>query len=37
MLKLNQTIHLELNILTENVDVNDLIELNRKINLILKK
>jgi len=32
MLKLNQTIQLELNILTENVDVNDLIELNRKIN-----
>jgi len=32
MLKLNQTIQLELNILTENFDVNDLIELNRKIN-----
>ena len=32
MLKLNQTIQLELNISTENVDVNDLIELNRKIN-----
>ena len=32
MLKLNQTIQLELNILTENIDVNDLIELNKKIN-----
>lgn len=32
MLKLNQTIQLELNILTENFDVNDLIDLNRKIN-----
>ena len=32
MLKLNQTIQLELNILTENIDVNDLIELSRKIN-----
>ena len=32
MLKLNQTVHLELNIQSENVDVNDLIELNRKIN-----
>ena len=32
MLKLNQTIQLELNIQSENIDVNDLIELNRKIN-----
>ena len=32
MLKLNQKIQLEINIQTENVDVNDLIELNRKIN-----
>jgi len=32
MLKLNQTIQLKLNIQSENVDVNDLIELNRKIN-----